>query len=125
MLSARSIWFLIGWFLVGMVVYLSLTPSPPKPPAFPFDDKVFHFFNYFLLMLWFAVGFKKGRSRLLFAVGFILMGIALEFLQGLIPTRYFDFFDMLANSVGVLAGLLLSSRLYIIPKIISKSREAK
>jgi len=40
----------------------------------------------------------------MYATGFILMGIALEFLQGMTGTRSFEVFDMVANSVGVALG---------------------
>jgi len=54
------------------------------------------------------------RRRLGHAAGFIAMGIALEFLQGMTGYRTFDVLDMAANAAGVLfvlAGALLLSRM--------------
>ena len=45
--------------------------------------------------------------RIAFAVAFITMGVALEFLQGMTGYRTFDVFDMLANAVGVALGWLI------------------
>lgn len=45
------------------------------------------------------------RRRLAYAAGFIAMGIALEFLQGMTDYRTFDVLDMLANAGGVLLAL--------------------
>ena len=70
-------------------------------------DKIGHTSAYTLLMLWFAQLYR-GRSAWAFAAGFIAMGISLEYLQGTTSYRTFDYFDMLANSVGVMLGLALS-----------------
>ena len=39
---------------------------------------------------------------------FVFMGVAMEYLQGLGPVRMFEYADMIANTAGVLLGLLLS-----------------
>ncbi|MDO8494693.1 MAG: VanZ family protein [Deltaproteobacteria bacterium] len=109
MRSARIFWLLIGWLFVGLVIFISLTPSPPKVIPFPLQDKVLHFSNYLFIMFWFAVGCTTKKMKTWFLIGFILMGISLEFLQGLVPTRTFDFHDMLANTAGVLAGFVLAA----------------
>ena len=60
-----------------------------------------HFFAYAGLMFLFAQLYAR---RLYFALGFIAMGIALEFLQGASGYRSYDSLDMMANALGVLAG---------------------
>ena len=54
-------------------------------------------------MFWFAYLYRRMPTRALYAVGFIAMGIAIEFLQGF-TGRHFEVADMAANTVGVLLG---------------------
>jgi VanZ family protein len=89
-----------GWAWAAAIVWLSLTPSLPKLDA-GHGDKLGHFAAYALLMFWFA---QLYASRLWYAIGFIAMGVALEFLQGTTGYRQYDLADVLANTLGVLAG---------------------
>jgi glycopeptide antibiotics resistance protein len=52
-------------------------------------------------MFWFCVLYRPLRVRAMYAVGFIAMGIALEFVQGWLGYRSFETADMLANTAGV------------------------
>ena len=85
-----------------MIVWLSLTPSPPRVD-FEASDKLGHLLAYGALMFWFA---QLYRERIFHAAGFIAMGAALELLQGWGGTRSFELLDMLANAAGVLLGWL-------------------
>jgi len=85
------------------IVWLSLTPSPPTIDVDQ-GDKLGHFAAYGLLMFVFCQIYVLSRTRLVYAAGFVAMGIALEFLQGMTVYRTFDVFDMLANAVGVVLG---------------------
>jgi VanZ family protein len=69
-------------------------------------DKSQHFVSYALLMFWFAQAFVGRVQWLSFLVG---LGITLEYLQGWLGYRQFDYADMLANGLGVLIGLLVAS----------------
>ena len=40
------------------------------------------------------------------------MGVALEYIQGLDPARYFEYADMAANAVGAALGWLLTRTLF-------------
>jgi VanZ family protein len=97
----RRAYLAAGWAWVAAIVWLSLTPSPPPPIDLSHGDKAGHFFAYAGLMFWFA---QLYAQRVFFAVGFIAMGIALEFAQGASGYRSFDVIDMAANALGVLAG---------------------
>ena len=88
--------------MVAAVVWLSLTPSPPKVD-FEQSDKVGHLLAYGALMFWFAQLYV-GQTRLLYAAGFVVMGIALEFAQGALGYRSYELVDMAANTLGVLLG---------------------
>jgi VanZ family protein len=54
-------------------------------------------------MLWFALLYRSARTRVLYATGFVLMGVVIEFIQPY-TGRHFEPADMLANTVGVLIG---------------------
>jgi len=99
----RAIWMVIGWAMVAGIVWLSLTPSPPNLD-FALSDKVGHFVGYGTLTLWFCQLYGSRRERLAFAAGFVVMGVAIEFIQGATGYRDFEFLDMLANAAGVLLG---------------------
>jgi glycopeptide antibiotics resistance protein len=87
-----------------VIVWLSLTPSPPKVD-FEASDKVGHVLAYAVLMFWFCQIYLSG-ARLLHGVVFLLMGIGLEVLQGLSGLRSYEVLDMLANALGVASGWL-------------------
>jgi VanZ family protein len=106
-LRYRSFWLAMGWVWVALVVYESLTSTPLHVDV-PFYDKFGHTFAYCGLALWFAQIYTSAARRLLIALGFIAMGVALEFLQALTPARSFEYADMLANTAGALAGYLLA-----------------
>jgi VanZ family protein len=96
----RRAYLAAGWAWAAAIVWLSLTPSLP-PIDVSHGDKAGHVFAYAVLMFWFAQLYAR---RVFFAVGFIAMGIALEFAQGASGYRSFDVIDMAANALGVLAG---------------------
>jgi VanZ family protein len=108
MLKYRSAWLVGGGLLVALVVYLSLTPHPPVVMTFNESDKLEHCMAYAALSLWFCQIYVQTRQRVKVAVALIAMGITIEILQGLSGYRFFEYADMLANSVGVLAGFLLA-----------------
>ena len=88
--------------MVAAVVWLSLTPSPPQVD-FEQSDKLGHLVAYGALMFWFSQLYA-GESRLWYGVGFVALGIALEFGQSATGYRSYDLLDMAANALGVLLG---------------------
>jgi VanZ family protein len=92
----------IGWAWVLAVIYLSLTPSPPKVDL-EGGDKLGHFLAYAVLAFWFCQ-FYFHKARAVYALGFVAMGIVLEFVQGALGYRSFELADMAANALGVAAG---------------------
>ena len=79
-------------------------------------DKFIHLFFYFLLGLsWFFAtqhSLKTTKQKFILVLLLISYGIIIEALQGGMTThRTADFFDILANSIGVLLATFLFSRL--------------
>lgn len=105
-LRAFPLWLALGWALVGAVVWLSLTPSPPQV-ALPQADKAGHFGMYLGLSLWFAQLYRRPwHAR--WAAGFAALGLALELAQGLTATRSPELLDAAANAAGAAAGWALA-----------------
>ena len=103
-----KLWLLFGWGFIGLVVYLSLTPSPPEIAQFTGGDKLSHFCVYACLMFWFGLIYLPGTRYRNIGICLILMGFILELIQGRTGYRTMDFFDMLANALGVVTGWLLT-----------------
>jgi glycopeptide antibiotics resistance protein len=59
-------------------------------------------------MLWFANIYPQRSSRFQISIGFFVMGVSLEFLQGMTAYRTFSYSDMLANGMGILIALYLA-----------------
>jgi len=93
----------LGWAWAATIVWLSLTPSPPKVDV-EYSDKLGHLAAYALLMFWFTRLYARAAVRIAYALLFVAMGIALEFLQGQLGYRTHEVADMLANTLGVLLG---------------------
>lgn len=104
MLQHRRFWLAGGWLFVGLVMYLSLMPSPPEPLSFPHADKLEHGLAYAALALWFCQIYLRRPSRMLVVILLIAMGVSIEFIQGWSGYRYFDIRDMQANSLGAFLG---------------------
>jgi glycopeptide antibiotics resistance protein len=51
--------------------------------------------------------------RLAYALGFTLMGVTLEFLQGMTGYRSFEVLDMAANTGGVALGWLIGNHVRV------------
>jgi VanZ family protein len=104
-----KLYLAIGWLLVLLVCYFSLTSSPPKIDIqFKYLDKLGHLFSYFILMTWFAQLYPKNKTRIYYALFFISLGVLLEVLQGLGGVRFFEYADMVANTTGVIIAFILA-----------------
>ena len=102
-LHLRSLWIAIGYALVALIIFLSLTPRPPTLDIEQ-GDKLGHLLAYGTLMFWFCQLYATRRSRIAHALAFAAMGVALEFAQRATGYRSFEYLDMLANATGVALG---------------------
>jgi len=103
----RRLWLVIGWVLVLLVIYLSVTPAPIAA-TMALGDKFGHVLAYVVLMYWFASLHESPNRRATLAVGLIAMGIALEFVQRWTGYRSFEVTDMAAGAAGVIAGWIVA-----------------
>jgi VanZ family protein len=107
-LSFFKIWFSIGLILVGLVLYLSITATPPPMPTFQYGDKFSHLLAYGVLTGWFGQLYTRFTVQFWIFVAFCLMGVSLEFVQGMGEARVFEYADMVANTLGAALGWWLT-----------------
>jgi len=100
----------LGWLCAALIVWLSLIPEAPSIDVDHWD-KLGHLGAYATLMFWFGCLYRSTPARAAYAVLWIALGIALEFIQGHTGYRSFEVADMAANSLGVLLGWGLSATL--------------
>ena len=102
------VWGLSGFGLLVLVAAGSLMPGGGVVIEFEHSDKIVHVLSYFVLIVWFAGLYAKGRCKKI-AFFLIVFGMLLEFIQAQLPYRMFDPLDIIANTGGVVLGLLLST----------------
>jgi len=102
----RFLWG-FGALLVVLAIVACLVPGHEIPKSFELNDKVSHLVGHGALALYFA-GLVPRRSWWKIFVFLLLLGIAIEFAQYYMHVgREGDPRDVLANSLGVIIGLLL------------------
>ena len=94
--------------MAAAIIWLSLTPSPPHLDIEQ-GDKLGHLAAYGALMFWFCQLYPTRGARIGYALGFVAMGIAIEFVQRATGYRSFELWDMVADGTGVLIGWLLAA----------------
>ena len=110
-LKFKQFWLLIGYVLIAIITQQTLTSSPVNTEI-NISDKFMHILGYFVLMGWFVQIYHEKRSRFLCALFFVMMGVTMEFLQGLGGIRFFEVDDMLANGLGVMLAWGLSHTIF-------------
>ncbi len=102
-LKLLRIWYALGLLMLVGVATASLIPLPDIGVS----DKFSHLLTYFLLASWFGM-LARDRFILIWTLaGLIAYGMLLELLQGQTGYRYAEWGDVVANSIGALAGMTL------------------
>lgn len=103
------LWFALWLAMIAAVMYGSLLPAGDLPePLFPGVDKLQHLLGYAALAGYAVMLFERARAHALAALAMLLLGVAIEFMQGaLTESRSADAADALANGIGVFAGWAL------------------
>ena len=98
---------IIGSFLIlSLLSYLHFMQPPSLDViSFTLADKLAHFFMFFFTMMWFMYVSKKW---LVTAVSLLLLALVLELIQmNYIINRSFDWFDWIADGIGIVLCFLL------------------
>jgi len=108
-----------AWLFVpalAVVAWGELTPHPPHLADEIFGwDKAEHFTAYFGLALLASLGWGLRRSLIWIFLGVLAIGGGLEILQTLVG-RDGEWGDMLANTLGAIAGTLLAIGYLRVPR---------
>ena len=102
-MNLRTVWLALGWLGVVAALVFSLGPATPQGPGHH-ADKLVHLTGYATLMYWWAQLYVTLPQRVRVGAALVLLGIVIEWLQGLTPTRDPDVWDVLANTVGIAMG---------------------
>jgi len=113
MLSMHHLMYKKFWLCSGVLIVLAiLTLSTITLPSIFHDlmqqDKLIHTAAYAGLMAWFAQIFRHDLTRFLIVIGLAGFGFSMEFVQGLLPYRRFDYMDMVANLAGIAVSWALA-----------------
>jgi hypothetical protein len=107
-------WQFASAFLLIFVLALTLVPavwfwpSQREFAAWFFDvDKWLHGMTFVVLAVWFA-GLYRPRSYWKIGVGLIFFGFAIEGCQRLVTYRSADMFDIAADIIGIVIGLVIA-----------------
>ena len=105
-LRYKYLWVGLGLLLVGLIAATSLMPASKVPELYA-NDKVFHFFAYFVVCCWF-VGLIKSRFYILLGTLLFSFSFVIEILQKYMTRfRQFEWYDLLANGLGILSAVIL------------------
>lgn len=107
-LKFAPLWLVLGFLLIGFICFMSVVSIPAPVKQFLLNDKLMHVGVYGCLMGWFAQIFRHDLTRLGLGAAFVLMGIGMEYVQSTVPSRQFEFLDMIANTCGVLLAWALA-----------------
>jgi VanZ family protein len=98
----RHLALILFWPGVALIAWGELTPHPPQDAQLIWD-KAEHFTAYFGLALMATLVLGRGHRLIYALAGILLLAGLLEILQGY-TGRDPEWSDMLANSLGWLAG---------------------
>ena len=110
--TARLVDAVLLWPALILVIWGELTRLDPNA-SWPINDKLVHFFAYFLLGAMAAAALKHRRPVFLAVLGLILLGGVLEIVQDWVG-RDTSFLDEVANTAGAITGAAVA-RLIVEP----------
>ena len=115
----KTNWIILTLFILLVITILSLWPLD-KLPLVPGTDKTHHLIAYAILML--PTALRKPERWILFGLFFIVYSGAIELLQPYV-NRYGEWLDMLANTAGIVCGLIIAEIVnFFFPVKLSNSK---
>ena len=109
-LRYRRQWIAVNALLIAVVTALTVVPAflmPRQVTGLPGVDKWLHALTFAILALWFTGQYAR-RSYWLIAIGLAGYGALIEIGQSLIPYRSAEWGDLVADIVGIAAGLVIA-----------------
>ncbi len=107
-LRYRRLWLALGLLGIFVVLVVCLVPTVPGPD-FAGADKLEHLLTWFAVTAWFAALVER-RVYLPLALAMVGLGVGIELAQDAMGLgRQGDWRDVVANSMGVGAGLMAAA----------------
>lgn len=107
-LRFRRLWFCAGLAIAVAIAVVCLMPGSSIPQLKLLSDKVEHALAFGMLAFWFGSILVR-RDLLWLALALVAFGGLIEVAQGLMRLgRDADLLDVVADSVGIVAGMLLA-----------------
>lgn len=105
--------YIIAIILTITITYLSLMKMPKLKVSFSNVDKIYHSAAYFALSIcWLLSYYKKPSLKYVIVISCIIFGIIIEVLQSTLTVyRTGDYKDVIANTLGILLGLLVFNQI--------------
>ncbi len=103
-LHYTSLWRSLGFAWLFMITVLSVVRID-QPLDFDNADKWLHWVTWMVMMIWFGSAWPNAAKRCFMFL--LACGAALELIQGLLPWRFMDYYDLMANLAGLISGALL------------------
>jgi VanZ family protein len=105
----RQLWRLVLLTLLCVIAYLALSPAPPRQADLGWD-KLNHWAAFAALSFSACMGFTRTRRNAVLHLFFLLAyGGAIELAQTQIAGRSGEWADLLADTIGIIAGLLAAT----------------
>ena len=115
----KLLWATSTLAMLVAIAFFSLWPLE-QLPAFPGTDKTHHVIAYAMLML--PTALFRPKNWVLYGGLFIAFSGAIELIQPYI-NRYGEWADMIANTVGVMGGILLASLIKLLFSVRSNLKQ--
>jgi hypothetical protein len=103
-LHYQACWRRLALFGLGLLILLSLLPLA-QPVDITHADKWAHWLAWTFVMLWYGSAWPQARLPCLLYL--FAVGVLIELLQGLVPWRRMELYDLLANLAGLVTAQLL------------------
>jgi VanZ family protein len=119
LLAANKYSFVAVLIWILFITYMCIKTIKVHASIFKNLDKIVHFTFYFILIFLIfrhLIFIKKTQKKhqILMVLFAIFFGIAIEWAQYYFTTtRKADFFDVIANSLGAISGMILSNYLFV------------
>ena len=114
----ERIFKLVTILYTALIIYLAVIPSTSQVPS---NDKLNHFFSFFLWVILLRYSFKTGYWAMFFySLGFALF---IEAIQYPLPYRTAEYGDIVADLFGALCGMFLYFFTEFGLKILQKEKD--
>jgi len=111
-LEQRNYFFIAIFLTVGVGVGSLISLNHESIPKLDISDKLIHISAYLLISISWLLSFKEKAKTLkvnsLIFISIFAYGIIIEIFQGVFTSyRQFDYFDILANLVGIIVAFTI------------------